>query len=147
MIILLLTFTSCSLNADQEASLHQAMVSYVNSRNNGAVMSYVGFTHPNIVAHYKAQGDSLFQIHFDVSDEEERPFFQDGIIKTIETDGDIIHVKYEFEKYEYFEEMDDVRKIIIFALTENAGKSWFFAEEEEYYNDKIIAKNKRLIKP
>ena len=109
-------------------------------------MSYVGFTHPNVVAHYKAQGDSLFQMHFDVSNEEERPLFQDGVIQTIETEGDKIHVKYEFEKYEYYEELDDVRKIVIFAITENAGKSWFFAEEEEYYNDKIISKNKRLIK-
>jgi hypothetical protein len=145
-IILLLIFASCSLNADQEASLHQAMVSYINSRNNGAVMSYVGFTHPNIVAHYKAQGDSLFQAHFDVSNEEERPFFQDGIIQEIESDGAKIHVKYEFEKYEYYEDMNDVRRVIIFAITENSGKSWFFAEEEEYFNDKIISKSKRLIK-
>jgi hypothetical protein len=146
IIILLLIFSSCSLNADQEASLHQAMVSYVNSRNNGAVMLYVGYTHPNIVAHYKAQGDSLFQTHFDVSNEEERPFFQDGIIQTIESDGENIHVQYEFQKIEYFEFMNESKKAIIFAITENSGKSWFFAEEDEYYNEKIIPKNKRLIK-
>lgn len=145
-IILLLLLGSCSLNADQEASLHQAMVSYVNSRNNGAVMSYVGFTHPNIVAHYKAQGDSLFQAHFDVSNEEERPFFQDGIIQKIESDGDEIHVKYTFQRYQYLEFMDEVKDVIIFAMTENGGKSWFFAEEKEYYNDEIISKTKRLIK-
>ena len=138
--------TSCSLNADQEASLHQALVSYVNSRNNGAVMSYVGYTHPNVVSHYKNQGDNLFQAHFDVSNEEERPFFQDGIIQTIESDEEIIHVQYEFQKFEYIRYNDEVKKAIIFALTENGGKSWFFAEEEEYYNDKIISKNKRLIK-
>jgi len=137
---------SCSLNADQEASLHQAMVSYVNSRNNGAVMSYVGYTHPSIVAHYKTQGDSLFKSHFDVSNGEERPFFQDGVIQTIESEGEVIHVKYEFQKYEHLEFMDDLKKVIIFALTENGGKSWFFAEEREYYNDNIIPKNKRLIK-
>ena len=109
-------------------------------------MSYVGYTHPNIVAHYKVQGDSLFQAYFDVSNEEERPFFQDGIIQTIESEGDIIHVKYEFQKYEYFEFMNESKKAIIFAITENSGKSWFFAEEDEYYNEKIIPKNKRLIK-
>ncbi len=109
-------------------------------------MSYVGFTHPNVVAHYKAQGDSLFQVHFDVSNEDERPFFQDGIIRTIESNGEQIHVKYEFEKYEYFEEIDDVQKVVIIAMTDNGGKSWFFAEEAEYFNDKIISKNKRLIK-
>lgn len=145
ILILLLILTSCSLNADQEASLHQAMVSYVNSRNNGAVMSYVGYTHPNVVAYYKEQGDSLFQTHFDVSNEEKRPFFQDGIIQQIESEGENIHVKYEFQKFEYVEFNEEVKKVVIFAITENDGKAWFFAEEQEYYNDKIILKNKRLI--
>lgn len=144
-IILLLFVCSCSLNADQEASLHQAMVSYVNARNNGAVMSYVGYTHPNVVAFYKSQGDSLFKAHFDVSNEEERPFFQDGIVKSIVSEGQTIHVQYAFERFQYIEGMTDVAEVTVFAISENDGKSWFFADNEAYYNDQIIPKTKRLI--
>lgn len=143
--ILLLLLTSCALNADQESSLHTAMVSYINSRNNGAVMSYVGYTHPNVVAFYKSAGDSVFKSNFDLSNEEERPFYQDGIIKTIESKGNTIHVKYEFQKIESENYFLDVADIIVIAISEDDGKTWFFIDEKDYMNDKIIPKKDRLL--
>ncbi|MGB0915164.1 MAG: hypothetical protein ACPGVI_03785 [Crocinitomicaceae bacterium] len=144
-IILLLLLTGCTLSADQEASLNDAMVSYVNSKNNGVVMSYVAFTHPNSVAHYKAQGDSAFTAKFDLSDSEYDPFLQDGNIREIETEGDKITVKYNFLNVSgnYFEEQSE--EVVIFAISEDAGSTWFFIEEEDYFNNDIISEENRLI--
>lgn len=137
--------SSCALNADQESSLHTAMVSYINSRNNGAVMSYVGYTHPNAVAFYKNSGNEAFKSNFDLSNDEERPFFQDGIIKTIESKGNTIHVKYEFQKIENEDYIVDIANIIVIAISEDDGQTWFFVDEKDYLNDKIIPKKERLI--
>ena len=136
---------ACALNADQETSLHTAMVSYVNSRNNGVVMSYVAYSHPNVVSFYKNQGDSLFKVHFDLSNENERPFFQDGLIQKIERANNLIHVKYQFKKIgfeDFIQTQDDVH---IIAVSENEGETWFFIEEQDYFNDQIIKKENRLI--
>lgn len=108
-------------------------------------MSYVGYTHPSAVAFYKSAGDSVFKINFDLSNDEERPFFQDGIIQTIESKGSTIHVKYEFQKIENDNYFIDVADIIVIAISEDDGKTWFFVEEKDYLNDKIIPKKDRLI--
>lgn len=121
------------------------MVSYINSRNNGAVMSYVGYTHPNVVAFYKSAGDSIFKANFDLSNEEERPFYQDGIIKSIESKGKTIHVKYEFKKIESENYFLDVADIVVIAISEDDGVTWFFIDEKDYLNDKIISKKDRLV--
>lgn len=144
-IILLLLLAGCTLSADQEASLNDAMVSYVNSKNNGVVMSYVAFTHPNSVAYYKAKGDSAFTTKFDLSDSEYDPFLQDGNILEIETNDNEITVKYNFLSVSgsFFEE--DAEEVTIFAISEDAGETWFFIEEDDYFNNDIISKEKRLI--
>ncbi len=145
MYLLLLLLGSCTLNADQEASLNNALTSYINSRNNGAVMSYVGFTHPKVVAYYKNKGDSIFQSRFDVSDEYTRPFFQDGIIKSTQKKNDVIHVKYVFKKFEQ-EYIDmEITDVAIIAISEDNGNSWFFVEEEDYFNDVSFSQDERLI--
>ena len=147
MFTLLLLLGSCTLNADQEASLNNALTSYINSRNNGAVMSYVAFTHPNIVSYYKNEGDSVFQSHFDVSNEYTRPFFQDGLIRTTEKRDKSIHVKYLFKKIEASDFDIQANDAIIIAMSDDNGTSWFFAEEEDYFNLKIFKKDEiRIIK-
>ncbi len=145
MFTLLLLLGSCTLNADQEASLNNALTSYINSRNNGAVMSYVAFTHPNVVNHYKNAGDSVFQSHFDVSNEYTRPFFQDGLIRSTEKNGNTIHVKYLFKKIEANDFDRQMTDAIIIAMSNDNGTSWFFAEEEDYFNWKIFKKDELLI--
>jgi hypothetical protein len=145
-ILLLILATSCSLNADQEASLNDAMVSYVNSKNNGVVMSYVAFTHPNAVAYYKEKGDSVFTAKFDLSNSEYEPFLQDGNIKEIESDGNRITVKYNFLNItgDFFEE--SAEDFVLYAISEDAGLTWFFIEEADYFNNDIISSEDRMIK-
>lgn len=146
-IALLLVFLliGCSLNANQEASLNEAVVSYVNSKNNGVVMSYVAFTHPNAVAFYKNQGDSAFTEKFDLSNSEFDPFLQDGNIKEIKSSGNNITVKYNFLNItgDYFEEV--ANDFVLFAISDDAGETWFFIEEADYYNNDIISPESRMI--
>jgi len=143
-LALSLTVSSCSLNATQEASLNNAKTSFINSKNNGTVMSYVAFTLPEVVSYYKSQSDSVFQQRFDLSSKETTDFLSNGNIRVVEESNSLIHVKYEFTNVN-FEDVSQ-EKVIVFALSNNTGKSWFFAEENDYFNDDILPDSKRLIK-
>lgn len=146
LYLLLLLITACSLNAEQEASLHKSKTQYINGYNEGEVATYVAFTHPNAVAYYKNLGDSLFKEKYNLSVEMNRPFLQDGTIRKIESRGNEIHVKYEFLSIgieDYFG--DNPMKKIIYAISVDDGQSWFFVDEEDYFNEKIISKKDRLI--
>lgn len=143
-IILLLVFTvGCTLSADQEKSLSEAQRSYIDARNEADVLKYVGYTHPNVIAHYKHLADSSFQKKFDLSED---PYtFQDGTIREIETKGNSIHVSYLFKTIEKgsFGVFGDDRTVI--AISEDAGKTWFFIEKEDYLNKNILPEPHQLI--
>lgn len=143
IISTLLLLTACSLNATQEASLNNAKTSFINAKNNGSVMSYVAFTLPDAVAYYQKQGDSVFQKRFDLSENNYNTFIQDGNIRKITQKDGVIQVKFEFLEVN----MDEVSKEnqILYAMSDNDGESWFFLEEEDYFNDAIFSPEKRLI--
>ena len=141
-LLLLIVLSSCSLNSTQEQSLNSAKVSYINSKNNGSVMSYVAYTLPEAVAYYKSKGDSVFQKRFDLSKEQLSEFIQDGNISKVVNESPIIHVKFNFIS----NNITDGESEVIYAISENDGSSWFFAEEVDYKNDKIISEIKQLIK-
>ena len=139
-----LLLSSCSLSSSQEVALNTAKTSYINSKNNGTVMSYVAFTLPEVVAFYKNQSDSIFQERFDLSSDEFSDFLTNGNIREIVKNSPEIHVKYEFTNVN----VEDVAssKVIVFALSKNDGITWFFAEKNDYFNDEILSPEKRLIK-
>ena len=142
--LLLLLLSSCTLNADQEASLNSAVSTYINAINNGQATLYVGFTYPAAVAYYENQGDSIFKKRFTLEDVEERSFLQDGNIMNSASEGESYQVHYEFLCFDgYYEE---VEKKNIYAISDDNGISWFFIDEEDYTNDAILALDKRLIK-
>ena len=144
-VFIILLLAACSLNADQEASLNQAVALYINSLNDGNATVVVGHTHPNAVAYYKAQGDSVFMAHYDLTNADYDPFYQDGTIMEVKSDGQRLHVKYNFLRIDFFDFKEEDSEAIIFAVSEDDGKSWFFIDEFDYYNDEIIAKKDRLI--
>lgn len=143
IILLLLMAVSCTLSADQEKSLNEAQRAYVDARNEADVLKYVGYTHPNVIAHYKHLADSSFQKKFDLSED---PYtIQDGTIREIKTDNNSIHVAYLFktiEKGSYGEFGEDR---IIVAISEDSGKTWFFLEKADYLNNNILPKEHQLI--
>lgn len=135
------------MNADQEASLSEAVSFYLDAKNEGRVKVFVGFTHPDVVVYYKNQGDSIFTEKFDLSfDGESYSYLHDGQIKEIETKDEFIHVKYNFVSVDdYYYEVDQM-EVHIYAISEDHGNSWFFMEEIDYLNDDIMKSKHRLIK-
>jgi hypothetical protein len=142
----LLLVGACTLSSKQEATLHQALTSYVNAHNEGFVKSYVGYTHPNVVGYYEDQGDSIFRQKFELfSPENGGDFLQDGTVKEIEIKGEQLHVHYVFDRFNEPNLDSSVDKINIIAISVDDGESWFFVEESDYKNDKIFSKDERLI--
>ena len=144
MLILLLV--GCSLNSTQEASLNRAVTAYMESNNAGALVSFVSFTHPNAVKYYKEQGDTVFQNRFRLfTDDGDGEYLQDPVIKTIETDGNIIHVHYSILRVEDYFFSQRATETDLVAVSEDDGANWFFIEGRDYKNEKIISKDNRLI--
>lgn len=144
--LLFLLVASCTLSASQEATLQKAMSSYIAAHNDGAVMAYVGFTHPNVVGFYQDKGDAVFRKRFELFEPENGgDFLQDGSIKKIETKGNAIHVHYEFDSYRIRGLDQKNSDFGIIAISSDQGKTWFFADKVDYLNDTIFKKADRLI--
>jgi len=117
----------------------------VDAHNNGAVMAYVGYTHPNIVGFYEDQGDEMFREKFELfSPEDGGVYLEDGNVKEIEKQNGQIHVRYIFDKYSDLDYSDDA-EVGVIAMSIDDGVTWFFAEEEDYTNEKIFSKDEQLI--
>ncbi|MFT6921608.1 MAG: hypothetical protein ACJA1C_000605 [Crocinitomicaceae bacterium] len=144
--ILLFIIGSCSLNAAQESALNQSKNEYIGARNEGVIISYVAYTHPNVVGFYKDLGDEAFIERFDLHVGVGSLFLQDGSIKETNWDGDNIQVKYEFMGILETEFRYEGDPVFIYALSADDGKSWHFLEEKDYFNSKIIKPKDRLIK-
>lgn len=109
-------------------------------------MAYVGYTHPNIVGFYENQGDSIFRQKFELfSPENGGDYIQEGNVKEIEKRNGQIHVRYLFDSYTELDYEETVDKIGVIALSLDDGVTWFFAEEEDYKNEKIFSKDEQLI--
>lgn len=143
-ILLLLFLAACTLNADQEKSLNDAVNRYLSARNNNEILSYVAMTNANAVKYYKNQGDSTFKLKFGAGDEFE--FIQDGNIRDTEASGSKIQVKYSFLKITGDLFAEDSQEIFIYAISEDNGVSWTFIDEADYLNDEIFTNKMRLIK-
>lgn len=57
--ILLIIIGSCSLNATRESALNQSKNEYIGAINEGIIISYVAYTHPNVVCYFKDLGDEV----------------------------------------------------------------------------------------
>ncbi|MCH2224981.1 MAG: hypothetical protein MK066_09460 [Crocinitomicaceae bacterium] len=145
-IFILLLITSCSLNADQEASLNKAMSAYVNAHNGGSVVAFVAMTHPNAVAYYRENGDEAFEEKFSLpSSDDGGDYLQDGTVKEVVSENGNIHVKYHFLSVEDRFYETKALEMIIMAVSDDNGISWFFIDEDDYRNEDIIQKTDRLI--
>ena len=134
------------MSSSQEATLHQAVTSYVDAHNNGALMAYVGYTHPNVVGYYMDQGDSAFRQKFELfSPESGGSYLEEGTVKEIEMENDQIHVRYIFDSFTDMDYDSTEDQIGVIAISIDEGVTWFFAEEEDYKNEKIFSKDEQLI--
>lgn len=146
VIFISLLVAACTLNADQEASLNNAMFAYINSRNKGVVMSYVAYTHPIVVDYYQSLGDSSFTEKFDVLQNETRYKLNDGTIIETKSEGNSIHVQYSFNLITPESNKITKDNVIIIAISDDNGVSWYFMDEDDYSNNQIMDPLHRLIK-
>lgn len=148
LLLITLLFSACSLNGRQEKALNKAVAKYTESHNEEQLISYISYIHPNAVAYYLEKGDSVFKERYTLVNKNGiSPFLQDGNIREIESDGNRIHVRYQFLKI--VDGLYDIKgdEVYIYAVSEDDGKSWYFIDEVDYLNDAIIKPADRLIDP
>jgi hypothetical protein len=139
----LFLFGACALNATQEQKLNESLAGYLFGRNECQVVSYVAFTYPELVATYKAQGDSIFKQQFDCN--EDSLYFQDPTVRLIQKEGEVIHVLYDLTVFNKNTSERYDKKHELIALSSDSGKSWFFMDKSKYVDKSLLPKLKRLI--
>lgn len=142
---LLLLLAACTLNSEQERQLNAALTRYIDARNEGKVAITVACTYPPAVAYYTAQGDSVFRARYDLSSVDELPILRDGSQSEIASDEGRIHIKYNFKQANPIYGVYESGRVALIAMTDNDGESWFFLDEEDYWNDDIVKPTKRLL--
>ena len=141
-ILLLGSLVACTLDSKQEEKLSKAFNSYINASNKDLTLELVAFTHVAIVKHYKSEGDSAFIHHFH-QDKKYPYYYGNYFIRDTKEEGNEIQRMYTVEKYNDSTEINP--KYRIYAISSNKGKTWFFANEDDYFDPKIPLK-KRLFK-
>lgn len=140
---ILLILSSCTLNAEQEATLSESTTRYLESIRNGAVLAFVSMHHPEVVRYYKERGDSLFLKKFSV--EKEDYYIIDPSIRETEKEGDYIHVLYEAKTISNEWETTDEVKSEFVAISENNGRNWFYVDKSDYVDKSVASKMKRIL--
>jgi hypothetical protein len=146
LFALLLILGSCTLSSDQEQSLQHAVQEYIDARNEGILVIYTGYTHPNALDYYLSQSDEAFTDRFDLTPGPKTLFLQDGTMRDTEWDGDNIHIRYEFLGINEMDFNTQTRIVNIYAISIDDGASWHFMDEVDYMNDRIMKPKYRLIK-
>lgn len=137
-IIVLLFFTACGLNSEQEMALNKDLLEYVYARNNGDAIKQIGYTHPSIVKKY-VEGDSLellerFQelqpkvngVPWDLSDS---TFIWDNYyVMNVKSSGKNVQVHITIKASN---DLGEEKSIPLVAVSLNNGKNWVFLKEDE----------------
>lgn len=143
LIIIFLLAGSCILSATQEKKLNDALSTYVNARNECMVVSYVAFTYPELVKKYKEQGDSVFKAAFDCNND--TLYLQDPTIRNTVKNGKEIHVQYDLDVFNRNTQQRLPEKHQIYAVSEDAGMSWFFIDKKVYVDKSLLRNFERLL--
>lgn len=140
-LTLLLLISSCALDSRQEEKLNEAFHTYIDSHNKGLTLQYVALTHVNVVKHYKSKGNDAFLAYF--NKDKDSIYYGEYFVKDTKTEGKHIQRCFTVERYNQEKELNHAYRI--FACSEDEGKSWFFINEDDYFNDSIPLA-KRLFK-
>lgn len=137
-ISIFVLLAACTMSASQEEALNKQTSLYLKSLNEGAVLYAVSRTHPAYVKYVKEKGDSFFTKTFTPEPISEYSFTSPSI-EHIEKKGNHIHVKFRIEEYAYYGTTEEQKDRLI-AISEDAGKTWFFMPFS-IYKDKSIGKD------
>lgn len=130
--ILIWFISACSLTANQEKSLNQAVIQYQNAYNKELTILEVSLTHPCLIDVYVSDTIGLKKLFLHSGEE-----IDNYSISSIEEQGEDMKVKLTFD---YLSTKGGTKnsKKIIYALSSNHGESWFFIDstKAKYLNCK-----------
>lgn len=141
---------ACSLSTEQEMALNKTMSNMIEARNTGDGLSYLNYTHPAIVKHYKGLGDSILKLKFQEVPQDNRGIYEpeatywgSGYVKEVKEKDSIIQAKVEIKLYQDHQPIDSV--VTFYATSFGTETDWLFAEKKDYNSD-YFPENHRLFK-
>jgi hypothetical protein len=141
LIISVLVFTSCELSTQQETQLNKDLSNLLSVRNNGDALSYLNYTHPIIVKHYKSLGDSVYKNRFQsISPKSSRDYLDTSEIywtnayqKAIKSNDSLVQVKVQITLARGSERIDSTSTL--YGIAMKKGSNWLFIEQEDYFSE------------
>ncbi len=143
LIFLTLFFivSSCELSTDQETQLNKDLSNLISVRNNGDALSYLNYTHPIIVKHYKSLGDSIYKSRFQsISPKTSRDYLDTSEVfwanahqKEVKSDDSLIQVKVQITLARGYDKIDSSNTI--YGIAKKNGSNWLFVEQQDYFSD------------
>lgn len=132
---------SCSLSTEQEMELNHSLNNMIQARNDGDGLSYLNFTHPAIVKHYKDKGDSILKKKFqEIPKRSERGHFENdsliywgtGYVKEVRNQDSVIQARIEIQLYKNHELLDS--NAVFYATSFENETDWIFANSNDYFS-------------
>jgi hypothetical protein len=133
--LLLLSLSACTLSATQEEHLNKQLGSYISAVNEGRMVESVALSHPAVVKHYRAMGDSSFVEHFQSGLAGSQDFIEQPNFSAMKEKGKLIQRRYEVRYYTEEAEIDP--RYGLFAVSEDGGDNWFFVPATDYFDRNI----------
>lgn len=140
-VVLLIFSASCELSTEQETQLNQDLSNLLSVRNSGDALSYLNYTHPIIVKHYKSLGDSVYKRRFQsISPKTSRDYLDSNEVywtnayqKEIKSDDSLIQVKVQITLAKGYNKIDSTSTI--YGIAKKNGSNWLFVEQQDYFSD------------
>ena len=140
-VILFLHLVSCDLSTEQETQLNKDLSNLITVRNNGDALSYLNYTHPIIVKHYKSLGDSVYKQRFQsISPKNSRDYLDTSEVywvnayqKDIKSNDSLIQVKVQITLAKGYDKIDS--SSTIYGVAKKNGSNWLFIEEHDYFSE------------
>jgi hypothetical protein len=143
--ICFLLFTRCTLSGEQEDQLNRQLMKYMDAYNDNNTLQLVALTHPAVVRFYKEHGDTIFLSSFHQKEaDDSRTYYDNSLNRETKSLGKSIQRKFWVEKYTETEEINP--EYCIFALSEDGGNTWFFINQDDYFNSKIKIRKRLFAK-
>lgn len=135
-----ITFSSCTLSTQQETQLNADMNQLIIVRNDGDALSYMDYTHPIIVKHYKQKGPIPFKEKFqEITRRHERKgsqseiiFWNKGYIKSTKSNDSLIQSKIQITLIQDYKELDS--STFFYGITTKNADNWTFISKADYFS-------------
>lgn len=145
-----MTLSFCTLSTQQETQLNANMNQFIILRNDGDALSFMDYTHPIIVKHYKQKGDSIFKAKFqEVPRRQEQGkvkseliYWDQGYIKGTAANDSLVQAKIQVSLIKDYKALDS--STLFFGITTTTASNWTFVSKEDYFS--IFPEELRLFK-